>query len=222
MTKIDGRTAEAAARQLDESLRRLRTDHLDLLQIHEVIRFEDADRVFARDGAIGALLAARKAGKLRFIGFTGHKDPLLHLRMLDVATEHGFRFDAVQMPLNVMDAHFRSFTNKVLPRLVADEVGVLGMKPLGSAQILKSNCASATECLHYALTLATSTVITGMETMANLEQALEAVRTFQALNSDQVAALLSRTAKAAARGEFEQFKTTMDHDSTAKNPEWLG
>ena len=132
MTKIDGRTKRAAAEQIDESLKRLKTDHIDLMQHHEVIRMEDPDRIFAAGGAMEAIVDAQKAGKMRFIGFTGHKDPLVHLRMLEMAEKHDFRFDAVQMPLNVMDAHFRSFGKKVLPALVKKEIGVLGMKPMGS------------------------------------------------------------------------------------------
>src|SRR5690349_2113256 len=130
MTKIDGRTKKAAAEQLDQSLRRLQTDVIDLVQHHEVLRLEDPDRIFAEGGAQEALLAARKAGKVRFIGFTGHKDPLVHLRMLEVAAKHEFRFDTVQMPLNVLDAHFRSFEKHVLPVLVREEMGVLGMKSM--------------------------------------------------------------------------------------------
>ena len=221
MTKIDGRSKKEAAAQLDESLRRLQTDHIDLVQHHEIIRYEDPHRVF-RDGANEALLEARDAGKLRFIGFTGHKHPSIHLSMLDMAAEHGFSFDAVQMPLNVMDAHYRSFERLVLPRLVAEGIGVLGMKSLASGVILESGVATATECLQYALNLPTSVVITGIDSLETLEQALEAVRTFRGLDEEQVAELLARTAPAAAAGEFEPFKTTSVHDGTAHNPEWLG
>jgi predicted aldo/keto reductase-like oxidoreductase len=222
MTKIDGRTRQAAARQLDECLKRLQTDHLDLLQHHEIIRLEDPDRIFASDGAMEAILAAKQAGKVHFIGFTGHKDPLVHLRMLEVAAKHQFRFDAVQMPLNVMDAHFRSFAQHVLPVLVKEEIGVLGMKPLASGLILKSKTATPVECLHYAMNLPTSTIITGIDSMEILKQALEAVRTFEPMTSGQVAALLERTAKAAADGRFELFKTDTRFDATARYPEWLG
>src|SRR5437763_13797449 len=138
MTKIDGRTKKAAAEQLDQSLQRLQTDVIDLLQFHEILRLEDPDRNFAENGAIHAVLAARKAGKVRFIGFTGHKDPLVHLRMLEVAANHDFRFDAVQMPLNVMDAHFRSFGAAVVPELVKQGVAVLGMKSMADGIILRS------------------------------------------------------------------------------------
>jgi len=129
MTKIDGRSKREASRQLDESLRRLKTDRIDLVQHHEVLRFDDSHRIFEEDGANAALLAARKAGKLRYIGFTGHKDPRIHLHTLEVAREHGFTFDAVQMPLNVMDAHYRSFERMVLPELVRRRIGVLGEEP---------------------------------------------------------------------------------------------
>ena len=159
---------------------------------------------------------------MRYIGFTGHKDPLVHLRMLEIAGEHRFRFDAVQMPLNVMDAHFRSFEHQVVPLLVTDGIGVLGMKPMGSGTILRSNTASAVECLQYALNLPTSTVITGIDRVELVKQALEAAQTFKPLSKEAVAALLSRTAKAAATGKFEPFKTTANFDGTAHNPQWLG
>jgi aryl-alcohol dehydrogenase-like predicted oxidoreductase len=138
MTKLDGRTKEEATRQINESLQRLQTDHLDLIQHHEIIRFDDPDRIFAEDGAQEAVLEAKKAGKVRYIGFTGHKDPHIHLYMLEVAAKHNFQFDTVQMPLNVMDAHFRSFGKLVLPKLVEQQIGVLGMKSMGDHIILKS------------------------------------------------------------------------------------
>ena len=222
MTKIDGRTKVSAARQIDESLKRLQTDHVDLMQFHEIIRMEDPDRIFASGGGMEAMLEAKKAGKVRFIGFTGHKDPLIHLRMLEIADAHSFRFDAVQMPLNVMDAHFRSFQQKVLPSLVKQQIGVLGMKPLGNGLILKSNTAKPVECLHYAMGLPSSTVITGIDRMEILQQALEAARTFKPLTETEVGSLLARTASAAATGEFELFKTSPRFDATARNPQWLG
>ena len=222
MTKVDGRTKEAAARQIDECLLRLQTDHIDLMQMHEVIRMEDPDRIFADGGAMEALLEAKQAGKLRYIGFTGHKDPLVHLRMQEIAAVHKFRFDAVQLPLNVMDAHFRSFEHHVLPLLVKDEIGVLGMKALGDPFILQSKTVTPIECLHYALNLPTSTVITGIDSMKILDQALEAARTFKPLSKQAVAGVLARTAKAAATGRYELFKTSNRYDGTAKNPQWLG
>ncbi len=222
MTKIDGRTRDAAAKQIDDSLARLQTDRIDLLQHHEVIRLEDPDRIFAEGGAQEAVLAAQKAGKIRYIGFTGHKDPIVHLRMLDVADEHGFRFDAVQLPLNVMDAHFRSFRHQVVPRLVKQEIGVLGMKAMGDRIILDSGAVSAVECLHYAMSLPTSVVITGIERMKILDQAIEAARTFRPMTDREMTALLARTARPAARGQYELFKTSARFDGTARNPSWLG
>ncbi|MBV9925253.1 MAG: aldo/keto reductase [Acidobacteria bacterium] len=222
MTKIDGRTKKEAAKQLDESLRRLRVDYVDLAQHHEVIRFEDPHRIFDEEGANAALVEARAAGKVRYIGFTGHKDPRIHLYTLEVAAEHGFHFDAVQMPLNVMDAHYRSFEKLVLPELVRQEIGVLGMKALANGILLKSNTVTPVECLHYALSLPTSVVITGIDSQEILEQAFEAVETFRPLGPEETEALLARTADAAARGQFEPFKTTSIFDSTAQHPDWLG
>lgn len=222
MTKIDGRTKALAAQQLDQSLERLQTDHIDLLQIHEVIRMTDPDRVFAPGGTMEALLAARKAGKIRYIGFTGHKDPAIHLKMLKTASAHGFTFDTVQMPLNVMDPHYRSFAKLVVPVLVEHRIGVLGMKPLANGIIPRSGIVSATECLHYAMNLPTSVVITGCDTMEILNQALNAARTFKPMSRAEVSALLARTAKAAANGGDEPFKTTHQFDGTYHNPQWLG
>jgi len=222
MTKIDGRTKVAAAKQIDHSLLRLRSDVIDLVQHHEMLRMEDADRVFGEGGAQEAVEAARKAGKIRFVGFTGHKDPLVHLRTLAVAKNHGFRFDTVQMPLNVLDAHFRSFARAVLPELVQEQIGVLGMKPLASGAIMESKCATAVECLNYALTLPTSVVITGIETMERLTQALKIAKDFKPMPIEDVDALLGRTANAAAKGAYEKFKTGAQFDGTATHPEWLG
>ena len=222
MTKIDGRTKTAAAVQLNESLRRLQTDRIDLLQFHEVIRDSDPDRVFAENGGMEAVLEAKKAGKVRFIGFTGHKSPDIHLKMLATASKHGFKFDAVQMPLNVMDAHFNSFEKKVLPVLTENRIGVLGMKSMGDHIILESKTVTPTECLYYAMNLRTSVVITGCDSMQILQQALGAARSFQPMNSSQVAALLTKTSKAAEAGRFELYKTTHNFDGTYANPQWLG
>jgi len=222
MTKIDGRSKREAARQLDESLRRLQTDHIDLVQHHEVIRFDDPHRVFDEEGSNAALIEARQAGKLRYIGFTGHKDPQIHLHMLAVASEHGFAFDTAQMPLNVMDAHYRSFGRLVVPELVRRHIGVLGMKSMGNGIILKSKTVTAVECLRYALNLPTSVVITGCDTIQVLEQALDVGETFRPMSEAEVDALLAKTRTAAAHGDFELFKTTSIFDSTATNPAWLG
>jgi predicted aldo/keto reductase-like oxidoreductase len=198
MTKIDGRDSETAARQIDESLRRLQTDRVDLMQFHEVIRMTDAEHVFETAGALEAVLVAQRAGKVRYVGFTGHKSPAIHLKMLETARAHGFRFDAVQMPLNVMDAHYDSFDRQVLPVLVEQEIGVLGMKPLGDPFVLVSGTVTAVECLHYAMSLPTSVVITGCDSLPVLEQALQAARSFRPLSEAARAALLERTAHAAA------------------------
>jgi aryl-alcohol dehydrogenase-like predicted oxidoreductase len=222
MSKIDGRTAKAAAAQIDDSLARLETDCIDLMQFHEIIRIEDPDRIFARNGAIEAMVSARDKGKIRYIGFTGHKDPVIHVRMLDVARDHGFRFDAVQMPLNPMDVHFRSFQHHVLTRIVGDEVAALGMKPMGGGYLLKSGAVGAEECLRYALSLPVSTVITGIDSLAILDQAVTAAETFVPMTDEELVRLLGRTREAARGGRFERFKTDVEFDSTAKNPEWLG
>ncbi len=222
MTKFDGRTRAAAAQQIDESLKRLQTDHIDLIQFHENIRLEDPDRFFAKGGALEAVTAAKQAGKIRYIGFTGHKDPLVHERMLEVAKQHDFHFDACQMPLNPMDYHFRSFKDGVVPKLVEQGIAVLGMKPMAGGNILKSNTVKPIECLHYALNLPTSVVITGCDSMKILDQAFEAARTFKPLTETELAAIVDKTAQAAVHGQFEPFKTTQIFDGTAQHPQWLG
>jgi uncharacterized protein len=221
MTKLDGRTAKAANAQLEQSLRRLQTDRIDLVQVHEVIRMSDPERSFAPDGIMGALQAAKKAGKLRYIGFTGHKDPAMHLAMLDAAKKAGFEFDAVQLPLNVMDAHYKSFEAKVLPVLEQRGIGVLGMKALGSGDILEAGVVKPEECLRYALSLPTSVVITGIDSRPVLDQALKLMRDFVPYTAKEREALLARTAPAAADGKHEQFKTSDKYDGTVKNPKWL-
>ena len=222
MTKIDGRSKKEAARQLDESLRRLGIDTIDLVQHHEILRFEDPHRIFHDRGANAALVEARAAGKIRYIGFTGHKDPRIHLYMLEVAREKGFKFDTVQMPLNVMDAHYRSFEKGVVPELVRLQIGILGMKSMANGILLKSKTVTPIECLHYALNLPTSVVITGIDSMEILDQAFSAVESFHPLSDDERDALLARTQEAAANGLFEPFKTSSIFDGTAGNPRWLG
>jgi aryl-alcohol dehydrogenase-like predicted oxidoreductase len=222
MTKIDGRSGKEATKQLDQSLQRLGVDCIDLVQHHEIIRFEDPHRVFADGAANAALIAARDAGKIRYIGFTGHKDPRIHLYMLEVAKEQGFKFDTVQMPLNVMDAHYRSFEQLVVPELVKLGIGVLGMKSMANGIVLQSKTVTAVECLHYALSLPTSVVITGIDSMEILEQAFAAVDSFQPLDQAEREALLAKTREAASTGRFEPFKTSSIFDGTAEHPEWLG
>jgi uncharacterized protein len=224
MTKIDGRGKEEATRQIETSLERLKTDHIDLLQHHEILRFDDVDRIFAAGGAMEAFLAAKEAGKIRYIGFTGHKDPRVHLYMLETAANSGFQFDTVQMPLNLMDAHFRSFAQLVLPKLVAQNIGVLAMKSFGGADgiILKSKTVEPLECLYYSLNLPTSVVVTGIDSQKVLDQAFEAAKTFTTMGEDQIAALLAKTRQSAISGHYELFKTSSHFDSTAKHPDWLG
>jgi predicted aldo/keto reductase-like oxidoreductase len=221
MTKLDGRTKDAATKQLEQSLERLKTDVIDLVQIHEVIRMEDIPRCLSAGGALDALIEARQAGKLRFIGFTGHKNPAIHRAMLEAGFKRGFTFDAVQMPLNVMDPHFRSFENEVLPILVEHRIAVLGMKSMGDGILLKSKVVSPQECLQYALSLPTSVVITGCESEDILQQAIDVGRHFRPLTSEQKQVLLARTAPLAKTGEYELFKTSERFDGTTQNPKWL-
>jgi aryl-alcohol dehydrogenase-like predicted oxidoreductase len=221
MSKIDSHSKAGAARQIDESLQRLQTDHLDLMQFHEVIRPGDPEAIFAPGGSFEAMIEAKKAGKVRHIGFTGHKSPDIHLHMLEVARAHDFHFDTVQMPLNVMDAHFESFGQKVVPVAVQEKIGVLGMKPLGSGWILQSKTVEPIECLHYAMSLPTSVVITGIDSMEILDQALTAARTFKPLTEEQVANLLGKTGPLATAGKFEGYKTTQTFDGTGQHPDWL-
>jgi predicted aldo/keto reductase-like oxidoreductase len=221
MTKFDGRTKASAARQIDESLQRLQTDRVDLMQYHENIRLEDPDRFF-NDGVVDALLEAKQAGKIRYVGFTGHKDPIVHLRMLEVAKAHNFHFDAAQMPLNILDAQFRSFAHDVVPKLVEQEIAVLGMKPMAAGSLPQRSLATGLECLRYALSLPTSVVITGMSDQKTLDQAFEATRTFTPLTAPELSALLAKTRDAALSGRFETFKTTNRSDGTSRNPQWMG
>jgi len=222
MTKFDGRTKSATTSQIDESLRRLETDHIDLIQYHENIRMEDPDRFFAANGPLEALMEAKKAGKIRYIGFTGHKDPAVHLRMLEIAKVHGFHFDTCQMPLNVMDTHFRSFEHQVLPKLLDQGIAPLAMKSMGDGHVLKSGKVTAVECLRYSLSLPVSVVITGCEHMEILDQAIDVARSFKPLSGAQKTALLARTQDAAMTGDYEPFKTSSMFDGTAQHPAWLG
>jgi len=222
MTKIDGRTAQSATKQMEESLKRLQTDTIDLLQYHEIIRLSDPERIFGPKGAHEAMVAAQKAGKIRYLGFTGHKSPAIHLKMLEVCLANNFTPATVQMPLNLMDAHYDSFQKQVLPVLRQHGIGPLAMKSMGDHILLQSNTVTPMECLHYDLNLPVAVVITGCDSMPILEQALTAARTFRPLSEPEVAALLAKTAKAAAQGSYELYKTSDRFDSTARNPQWLG
>jgi len=221
MTKIDSHSKTGAAKQIDDSLRRLQTDHLDLLQFHEVIRMDDPEKIFAKGGSFEAAMEAKQAGKIRYVGYTGHKSPDIHLHMLEVALAHGLTPASVQMPLNVLDAHYNSFGQKVVPELVKHNIGVLGMKPMGAGFILKSGVVTPIECLHFAMNLPTSVVITGCESVANVEQAINAAKTFKPMTKEQVASILAKTAPVANGGRFEGYKNTLMFDGTTANPGWL-
>jgi aryl-alcohol dehydrogenase-like predicted oxidoreductase len=222
MTKVDGRTAAAFNEQLEQSLQRLLTDRLDLIQFHENIRPNDADRIFAPDGAFGAALAAKKAGKVRFIGFTGHKNPDYHLHMIDLARKHDFIFDTVQMPVNVFDAHFESFTKNVIPVAQELDMGVLAMKTFGDGNLLEASGLDPIDMLHYGMSQPVSVVITGIDKPEILDQALKAASTFAPLSQDRIDAMLAKTAPLARDGKYERYKTSQFFDSTAQNPSWLG
>jgi aryl-alcohol dehydrogenase-like predicted oxidoreductase len=221
MTKIDGRTAEAAMGQLETSLKRLQTDHLDLLQFHEVIRMDDPERIFAAGGALEAVLRAREQGKLRFIGFTGHKSPAIHRHMFEVAAQHNFRFDTVQMPVNIMDAHYDSFQKIIFPVARAQGTAVLAMKTFGDTFIIDSKVADPIDMLHYSMSQPVAVVITGCDKMPILEQALAAVRSYVPMPADQQAALLAKSAALAQGGQTERYKVSTHFDGTTQHPQWL-
>src|SRR3984957_16425852 len=208
MTKVNGRTAQSASQQLDQSLQRLQTDHLDLIQMHAIGRMDEAEQVFAPDGAVEALVRAKKAGKVRYIGFTGHTDPKIHIHMLELADQRGFVFDSVQMPLNVMDAHFNSFGRSVLPVLTKKNIGILGMKAMGDKSILESKAVTPVECLKFSMNLPLSVCITGCDSMEVLQQAFEVARNFKPLTNEEVTAILAKTEAAADNGHYEPYKAS--------------
>jgi aryl-alcohol dehydrogenase-like predicted oxidoreductase len=187
-----------------------------------VIHLDDPDAIFAPGGALEAVLEAKHAGKIRYIGFTGHKDPSVHLRMFETADKHGFHFDTVQMPINVMDAHFRYFLNQVAPVAQQHGTAILAMKTFGDHFILESNTVTPMEALHFGLNSPASVVITGIDSPAILDQAFQAVESFRPMDRQQVAAILAKTREAAMTGKFELFKTSPHFDGTIKNPSWLG
>lgn len=221
MTKLDGRTAQAAAGQLDTSLRRLRTDHIDLVQFHEIIRLDDPERVFAAGGALEALLRARKQGKVRYIGFTGHKSPAIHKHMFEVADQHGFHFDTVQMPINIMDAHYDSFLHGVVPVALAHGTAVLAMKTFGDPFIFQAHDANPTDMLHFSMSQPVSVVVCGCDQMAYLQQALDAVRSYAPMSAAAQSALLDQSAVMAANGQTERYKISTHFDGTGQHPHWL-
>ena len=211
MTKVctHGRGKDVAMQQLEESLRRLQTDHLDLWQIHEVIYYNDPDLIFAPNGAAEALIAAKQQGKVRFIGFTGHKDPSIHLRMLS----QDFPFDTVQLPLNCLDATFRSFETHVMPEANRRGIAVLGMKSLGgSGEIVTHGAATPSDALRYAMSLPVATTISGMDSIGVLEQNLGIAKGFQPMKPEEMQALRERVKVFAADGHLELFKTTKKYD----------
>lgn len=211
MTKVctHGRNARTALRQLDESLRRLQTDHLDLWQIHECVYYNDPQRHFERGGVVEALEKARAAGKVRYVGFTGHKDPEIHLRML----AYGFEFDSCQLPLNGFDASFRSFEHQVLPELLRLGIAPLGMKSMGGdGAAVKKRAVRAEDALRYAMSLPVATTITGIDSMRVLRQNLRIARAFEPMTPREMDAHRRRLAGPAADGRFELYKTTAAHE----------
>jgi aryl-alcohol dehydrogenase-like predicted oxidoreductase len=211
MTKVctHGRSKSVAMSMLEDSLRRLKTDHLDVWQIHEVVYYNDPDLIFAPDGVAEALITAKQQGKVRFVGFTGHKDPSIHLRMLS----HDFPFDTVQMPLNCFDATFRSFETLVVPEANRRGIAVLGMKSLGgSGEMVTNGAITPEEGLRYAMSLPVATTISGMDSIYVLEQNLATARNFQPMTADEMDALRERCRRFAADGRYEKFKTTKFYD----------
>jgi predicted aldo/keto reductase-like oxidoreductase len=211
MTKVctHGRDARVAMRQLEESLRRLKTDYLDLWQIHECAYYNDPDRHFARGGVIEALDRAKRDGKVRFVGFTGHKDPEIHLQMLSF----GYPFDACQMPLNVFDASFRSFEQRVLPELHRQRIAPIGMKSLcGSGKAVTKKVVSVDEALRYAMSLPVVTTVSGIDSMRVLKQNLRIASDFKPLTLGQMERLRHKMAPVASDGRFELYKTTAQHE----------
>ena len=209
MTKVCGRTAKDAASNLDDSLRRFKTDHIDLWQFHEMCYDNDPDWIFAEDGAIHAALDALKAGKVRYLGFTGHKDPSIHLKMLGKP----YDWAASQMPLNVMDCHYRSFQKGVLPEMNRRGIGAIAMKSLGGdGSIVSKGGVSVEEALSYVMSLPISTLVSGIDSVKVLEQNLKVARGFKPLSDEQMRAIEAKTLKVAGDGRFELFKSSKKFD----------
>ena len=222
MTKIDGRTGPEARKQLEASFTRLKTDHIDLVQIHEVIRMTDPEQAFQPGNVVDVLKQARKEGKIRFIGFTGHKSPEMHLNMIATADKHGFTFDTVQMPVNALDEHYDSFGQKVIPVAQKHGMAILGMKSFSNGLILKTNTVTPVEALHYAMSVPVTMTITGCDSMKILEQALGVARNFKPMDAQQKLAVLQKTAPVGGDGKFEAYKSSHIYDGTFNNPQWLG
>ncbi|MEP6731971.1 MAG: aldo/keto reductase [bacterium] len=212
MTKVctHGRDARVAMRQLEESLRRLKTDHLDLWQVHEVAYAGDPERHFMKGGVIEALDRAKEKGLVRFVGFTGHKDPALHLQMLS----YGYPFDSCQMPLNCFDATFRSFEQQVLPEVARQGIAAIGMKSLGGeGEAVKKKVVGAKEALRYAMSLPVAVTVSGIDSLKVLRQNLSVARGFQPLSSVEKEEMRARCAPMAVDGRFELYKTTAKHEA---------
>jgi uncharacterized protein len=212
MTKHHGRSRQTAEQHLNDSLRRLRTDVIDLWQFHEIIYETDPEMIFGRDGGIHVAEKARQEGKVRYIGFTGHKDPAIFMKML----ETGFKWDTVQMPVNMLDAHFRSFTREILPVLTERGIGVLAMKTLAGGYLLETNTVTARDALSYVWSLPVSTIISGMDSLAVLKENVETARSWTEAQGRRAAALLQRTHDVAADGSYELYKTDTAYDG------WFG
>lgn len=208
MTKHHGRDKKTAMQHLEDSLRRLRTDAIDLWQFHEIVYDKDPEMIFAPGGGIEAADLAKKQGKVRFIGFTGHRSPMLHLKML----AYGYPWDAVQMPMNVLDPHYKSFQQHVLPILVRRNIGVIAMKTMASSHVLRAGAASPEEALNYVWSQPVSTIVSGMESEELLEANVAAARAFKPMSSVVQARLLERTKQAGLSGKFEPFKTAPNFD----------
>jgi uncharacterized protein len=211
MTKVctHGRDKTVAMKQLEDSLKRLRTDHLDLWQVHEVIYYNDPELAYARSGVLEALDKAKQQGKTRFVGFTGHKDPAIHLDMLS----RGYPFDTVQFPLNCFDATYRSFEQRVLPEVIKRGMAALGMKSMGGGgEPLLHGAIIPAEALSYAMSLPVAVTISGIDSLSVLKQNLAVARGFTPLTAQQMQALRDRCAPVAADGHLELYKSTMKYD----------
>ncbi|MBN1125298.1 MAG: aldo/keto reductase [Sedimentisphaerales bacterium] len=208
MTKHHGRNKKTAMQHLEDSLKRLQTNVIDLWQFHEIVYDADPAMIFAPNGGIEAAELAKKQGKVRFIGFTGHRDPLLHLKML----AYGYPWDAVQMPLNVLDAHYKSFEQHVVPILVRRNIGIIAMKTLGSGYVLRANVVTPEEGLNYVWSLPVSTIVSGMESEELLNANIQIAQTHSSISDNKKVELLVKTREVALTGQFEPFKTAPNFD----------